>query len=207
MSKPCPADVILQFVVEQIHEGHYERVLALGFNWEQICFLEALPGRDLHYLFNIAERFIALRVEIDQAQSRIAIQRVTEQQRLRQTQQALLRAGAPRQLMIEIYGWTATYYCEQRKFLGLEDDLPQGGRPRTPSLDEEEQILRCWEQFADRPLGDRYLETAQATRVTVRQVRGALARHIHQAAEAEVTRPPSQQGTGWVPQPVAAGAR
>ncbi|AFL73588.1 hypothetical protein [Thiocystis violascens] len=105
MSKPCPADVILQFVVEQIHEGHYERVLALGFNWEQ--------------------------------------------------------------------------------------------------------ILRCWEQFADRPLGERYLETAQAVRVTVRQVRGALARHIHQAAgaEAEVTRPPSQQGTGLVPQPVAAGAR
>lgn len=175
MSKPCPADVILQFVVEQIHEGHFERVLALGFSWEQIRFLESLPGRDLHYLFNFADRFIALRIDIDQAQSQIAIRRVMEQQCLRETQQALLRAGAPRQLMIEIYGWTATYYCEQRKFLGIEEDLPKGGRPRTPTVEDEEQILLCWDHYADRSLGERYLATVQATQVTVRQVRQVVA--------------------------------
>ncbi|MBK1719717.1 STY4526/YPO1902 family pathogenicity island replication protein [Thiocystis violacea] len=181
MSKPCPADVILQFVVEQIHEGHFERVLALGFGWEQIRFLEALPSRDLHYLFNVAEHFIALRIDIDQAQSRIAIQRVAEQQRLRETQQALLRAGAPRQLMIEIYGWNATYYCAQRKFLGLADDLPKGGRPRTPTPEEEDRILRDWDRSADRSSGERYLETARRAQVTVRQVCQALERHARAA--------------------------
>lgn len=193
MNKPCPADVILQFVVEQIHEGHFERVPALGFCWEQIRFLEALPGRDLHYLFNVAEHFITLRIDIDQAQSRIAVQRVTEQQRLRQTQQALLRAGAPRQLMIELYGWTATYYCEQRKFLGLEDDLPKGGRPRTPTVEEEDQILLCWDQSADRSSGERYLETARAAQVTVRQVRRTLERRESRAEEALARHAPQQE--------------
>jgi hypothetical protein len=206
MNKPCPADVILQFVVEQIHEGHFDRVLALGFSWEQIRFLESLPGRDLHYLFNVAEHFIALRIEIDEAQSQIAIQRVSEQQRLRQIQQALLRAGAPRQLMIELYGWTATYYCEQRKFLGLEGDLPKGGRPRAPTQEEEDQILLCWDQHADRPLGERYLETAHAAQVAVRQVRRTVERRGRQADEA-LSHHPSAQERVLVPLPRAAAAR
>jgi len=177
MKKPCPADVILHFVIERIHEGHFDAVLALGFSWEQIRFLESLPGRDLHYLFNFAEHFIALQIDLDAAQARIAIQRVTEQQRLRETQQALLRAGAPRQLMIELYGWTATYYCDQRKFLGLDEDMPRGGRPQNPSPDAEDQILLQWEQHAERPLDERYLETARAVSVTVRQVRSTLERN------------------------------
>ncbi|EGV32642.1 hypothetical protein ThidrDRAFT_1127 [Thiorhodococcus drewsii AZ1] len=206
MNTPCPADVILQFAVEQIHEGHFERVLALGFSWELIRFLESLSGRDLHDLFNVAEHFIALRIDFDQAQSQIAIRRVSEQRRLRQTQQALLRAGAPRQLMIEIYGWTATYYCEQRKFLGLEDDLPKGGRPRTPTSEEEDQILLCWDQYADRPLGERYLETAQAVRVSVRQIRRTIEQRERQADGAASHHPPKQE-TVRVSRPQARAAR
>ena len=184
MKKPCPEDVILQFVIEQIHDGHFERAEALGFNWEQIRFLEGLQSRDLHYLFNFAEHFIALRIDIDPAQAQIAIQRVIEQQRLRATQQALLRVGAPRQLMIELFGWTASYYCDQRKFLGLAEDLPKGGRPRTPTPEEEEHILLCWEQYADQPLAERYLETARVAQVTVRQIRRTVERRVCQTEEA-----------------------
>lgn len=184
MKKPCPEDVILQFVIEQIHDGHFERAEALGFSWEQIRFLESLQSRDLHYLFNFAEHFIALRIDIDPAQAQIAIQRVIEQQRLRATQQALLRVGAPRQLMIELFGWTASYYCDQRKFLGLAEDLPKGGRPRTPTPEEEEHILLCWEQYADQPLAERYLETARVAQVTVRQIRRTVERRACQTEEA-----------------------
>ncbi|NEX19881.1 DUF2857 family protein [Thiorhodococcus mannitoliphagus] len=193
MKKPCPEDVILQFVIEQIHDGHFEHVEALGFSWEQIRFLEGLPSRDLHALFNFAERFISLRIDIDQAQSQIAIARVAEQQRLRETQQALLRAGAPRQLMIELFGWTATYYRDQRRFLGLDGDLPKGGRPRTPTPEEEDQILLCWEQSADRSLPERYLETAQAVQVSVRQVRRTLERRACPVEAGAVMRPPQRE--------------
>ena len=191
MIKACPEDVILQFVIEQIHAGHFERAIALGLGWEQIRFLEGLPSRDLHYLFNFAEHLISLQVGIDPAQAQIAIRRVAEQQRLRETQQALLRADTPRQLMLELYGWSATYYCDQRKLLGLEEDLPKGGRPRTPTPEEEAQILHGWGQSADRPLPERYLAVAQATGMTVRQLRRTLERRAPQAEEGlEVRLPP-----------------
>jgi len=84
-------------------------------------------------------------------------------------------------------------YCEQRKFLGLEDDLPKGGRPRTPTPEEEDQILLYWDQYADRPVGERYLETAQAVRVSVRQIRRTIEQHERQADGAASHHPPKQE--------------
>lgn len=174
MSQACPAHVILQFIINQIHEGHFERVLDLGLTWEQIRLLESLAGRDLHYLFEAAAHFVSLQIVIDPHQSEVVIRRLREQQQLRETQQALLRAGAPRQLMIQLYGWNADHYWKQRRFLGLGQDHPRGGRPANPSRRQEAQILRAWDQFTDRPLGERYLETARAAGVSVRQVHRLL---------------------------------
>lgn len=188
MNKPCPSQVVLAFVIERIHEGEYDAAVRLGFTWEEIRVLDGLSSRDLHYLFQLCPRFIALRIDIDHPQARVAITRLLEQQGLLETQQALLRAGAPRRLMGELYGWTASFYCQQRKFLALDAEFPRGGRPLNPPLEAEDSLLAHWDRRTDLPLAERYLDTARALGVSVRQVVRALSRRAQTERESEAAR-------------------
>ncbi|NEV62422.1 STY4526/YPO1902 family pathogenicity island replication protein [Thiorhodococcus minor] len=189
MERHAPSAFILHHVTRLIHAGNYEEAMQWGFDWDEIRLFEALSLQDFHWLETRCQVFIDLEIRINHPKARWTLQRLAEQRRTLDLQTRLLQAGAPRHLMGELYGWPPQQYRDQRKRLGLDDAFPNGGRPANPSVTEEEAILAHWERLADRELAERYLETALATQVSVRQVCRALSLREEREREALGTSP------------------
>jgi hypothetical protein len=100
--------------------------------------------------------------------------------------------------MSHLYGWIPQQYRCQRKLLQLDDAFPNGGRPVNPTLNEEEAILSHWERLADLALPERYLQTALAVQVSVRQVCRALSLRDEREHEA-LTVAPTLHGRAVTP--------
>lgn len=166
--------LILQRMTQQFHESDYECALRLGLDWDEIRALETLSLLDFHVLTTLSPHFIRIDIQIDHAQLDLALRRVVDHKRSQDIQQQLLRHGAPRHLMSRLYGWIPQQYRSQRQMLHLDEEFPNGGRPPNPSLTEEATILEHWDRLADLDVAERYLETAMAAKVSVRQVCRAL---------------------------------
>lgn len=175
---------ILQTMTQQFHEADYECALRLGLDWNEIRALEALTLLDFHVLTTLSPHFIRIDIQIDHAQLDLALRRVVDHKRSQDIQQQLLMHGAPRHLMSRLYGWIPQQYRSQRRMLRLDDEFPNGGRPPNPSLTEEEAISTHWDRLADLDLAERYLETALAAKVSVRQVCRALSLREEREQEA-----------------------
>lgn len=189
MEKHNPAMVMLNYVTQQIHEGNYQVALAYGFNWDEIRALESLSHQEFHWLITQSPNFMEFEVRVNHQQTQMALQRLAAQKKTLDVQQRLLVAGAPRALMIQLFGWIPQHYCSQRKLLRLDDELPRGGRPTNPTLNEEEDILAAWDQRRALDLPERYLQTASITQVTLRQVCRALSLREAREREALKARP------------------
>ncbi|NEV61620.1 DUF2857 family protein [Thiorhodococcus minor] len=161
-------------MTQQFHEADYDCALRLGLDWDEIRALEALTLLDFQVLTTLSPHFIRIEVQIDHAQLNLALRRVDDYKRSQEIQHRLLVHGAPRHLMSRLYGWIPQQYRSQRCILRLDEEFPNGGRPPNPSLTEEESILAHWDRLADLDLPERYLETALAAKVSVRQVCRAL---------------------------------
>lgn len=196
METQLPSAAILQQVAQQIHDGHYQAALDCGFDWDEIRLLESLSLQDFHWLKTLSPHFIECEVRVNHAQTRLALRRLTDYQHTQACQQRLLTAGAPRHLMDQLYGWTPQHYRSQRKLLRLDGQHPHGGRPANPTLNEEEAILSQWECFAERELPERYLQTALAVQVSVRQVCRALSLRDEREREALGINPVMRATTG-----------
>jgi hypothetical protein len=196
VEKHNPSLFILQYATQQMHDGHYDVALNLGFDWAEIRILESLSLQDFHWLKTLSASFIEFEVRINHAQTRLALQRLTEQQHAQALQTQLLVAGAPRHLMSHLYGWIPQQYRCQRKLLQLDDAFPNGGRPVNPTLNEEEAILSHWERLADLALPERYLQTALAVQVSVRQVCRALSLRDEREHEALTVAPTLARARG-----------
>ncbi|MBK5962701.1 hypothetical protein CCR95_00935 [Thiocystis minor] len=156
VEKHNPAMVMLNDVTQQIHEGNYQVALAYGFNWDEIRALESLSHQEFHWLKTQSPNFMEFEVRINHQQTQMALQRLAAQKKTLDVQQRLLVAGAPRALMIQLFGWVPQHYCSQRKLLKLDAALPRGGRPTNPTLNEEEDILAAWDQRSALDLPERY---------------------------------------------------
>mgnify|MGYP001805979139 FL=1 len=176
--------LLLQRMTQQFHEADYECALRLGLDWDEIRVLEELSLLDFHVLTTLSPHFIRIDIQIDHAQLDLALRRVVDHKRSQEIQQRLLVHGAPRHLMSRLYGWIPQQYRSQRRMLHLDEEFPNGGRPPNPTLTEEETILTHWDHLADLDLAERYLETALAAKVSVRQVCRALSLREEREREA-----------------------
>ena len=184
MERHAPSAFILHYVTRHIHDGNYDLALQLGFDWEEIRLLESLSLQEFHWLETRSAQFIACEVRVDHPHARQTLRRLAEYRQALDLQNRLLMAGAPRHLMGQLYGWTPLQYRNQRKRLRLDDEYPNGGRPANPTLAEEETILGHWDRLAELELAERYLETACASGLSVRQVCRALS--LREEREADV---------------------
>jgi hypothetical protein len=194
VDKQTPAQTVLQQAVQPLHAGEYQVALDYGFTWDEIRVLEALSLQDFQWLKDQSAQFIEFEARVNHAQVRLALARLDAQKNLQALQQRLLVAGAPRHLMIQMFGWIPQHYRNQRKLLKLDDHLPHGGRPTNPTLNEEEDILAAWDQRAALDLPERYLQTAVANGVDVRQVCRALSLREERERDALAVAPRLQTG-------------
>lgn len=164
---------ILRFALQRVQEGDLGAALELGFTLEEIRGMEQLTLKDLSHLSRLSGHF--LRMQVDHNTYRAMLNRVREEAHSEALQDALLHAGAPRSLMADLFGWTALQYAQRRKVLGV---YTPSGRPGKPTEAQERAIWEHWRQNLHHPLAQRYLETAQAARVSV-----GLVVHLLQAWE------------------------
>jgi hypothetical protein len=153
---------VLRYALQRVHEGDLSAALDLGFTVDEIRSMERLTLKALGHLSRLSAHF--LRVEVDHETYRAMISRVTEESESEGTQDALLRAGAPRALMAQMYGWSALQYAHRRRLLGI---VGISGRPPQPTEAEEAMVWRHWRLNATAPLAQRYLRAATASGVTV----------------------------------------
>lgn len=180
---------VLKIVTRDLHEGEYACALQLGLCWDEIRALESLSLIDFQWMHALSANFIQLDVRIDHAQFELALRRLADHRHSREIAQRLLLSGAPRHLMSRLYGWVPQQYRSQRKILRLDAEFPNGGRPANPTLNEEDRILAHWDRRAGLDLPERYLETALAAEVSVRQVCRALSLREEREREALETLP------------------
>jgi len=119
---------VLRYALQRVHDGDLSAALDLGFTIDEIRSMEALTLNDLEHLSRLSAHF--LRVQVDHDIYRAMIHRVTEEAQSKDTQDALLRAGAPRSLMAEMYGWSSLQYAHRRRLLGITSTP---GRPPQPT--------------------------------------------------------------------------
>lgn len=194
VEKQTPAQMVLQHVIQSLHAGEYHVALDYGFDWDEIRALEALSLQDFQWMKDQSRHFIEFEARINHVQVRLALARRDAQKTLQALQQRLLVAGAPRHLMVQLFGWIPQHDRNQRKLLKLDDHLPHGGRPTNPTLNEEEDILAAWDQRVALALPERYLQTAIATGVDVRQVCRALSLREERERDALTVAPRRQTG-------------
>lgn len=180
---------VLKSVTRKLHEGEYDCALQLGLGWDEIRALESLSLIDFQWMHALSPNFIHLEVRIDHEQFELAMRRLADHRRSREIAHRLLVNGAPRHLMSRLYGWIPQQYRSQRKILRLDDEFPNGGRPANPTLNEEDRILTHWDRLAGLDLPERYLETAIAAEVSVRQVCRALSLRDEREREAMESMP------------------
>ena len=156
---------VLRYALQRVNDGDLSAALDLGFTIDEIRAMEALTLNDLEHLSRLSAHF--LRVQVDHDTYRAMIHHVTEEAESKDTQNALLRAGAPRSLMAELYGWSALQYAHRRRLLGITSTP---GRPSQPSESEETAVWRHWRLHGQAPLAQRYLQAAATAGVTVAAV-------------------------------------
>ena len=160
---------ILRYAVQRVHDGDLAAALDLGFTIDEIRSMELLTLTDLEHLSRLSAHF--LRVHVDHDTYRAMIQRVTQEAESKETQDALLLAGAPRSLMAELYGWSALQYAHRRRLLGIASTP---GRPPLPTESEEMAVWHHWRSHGEAPMAQRYLQTAKAAGVTVAVTRSIV---------------------------------
>jgi|GEM_PF-2283826 len=160
---------ILRYALQRVHDGDLAAALDLGFTVDEIRSMELLTLNDLEHLSRLSAHF--LRVHVDHDTYRAMIQRVTQEAESKDTQDALLRAGAPRSLMAELYGWSALQYAHRRRLLGIASTP---GRPPQPTESEEVAVWHHWQSHGQAPMAQRYLQTARAAGVTVAVTRSIV---------------------------------
>ena len=153
---------VLRYALQRVHDGDLSAALDLGFTIDEIRSMEALTLNDLEHLSRLSAHF--LRIQVDHDIYRAMIHRVSEEAESKDTQDALVRAGAPRSLMAEMYGWSSLQYAHRRRLLGVTSTP---GRPPQPTESEETALWRHWRLHGQAPLAQRYLQAATAAGVTV----------------------------------------
>lgn len=153
---------IIKFALQRVHEGDLTAALDLGFTVDEIRSMESLTLKDLSYLSRLSAHFLRLEVDHDTCQA--MLRRVHEESASEALQDAMLRQGAPRNLMQELFGWSALQHAARRKLLGIQSTP---GRPPQPTEQQEHEVWEHWHRLTDIPLPERYLETAQSADVSI----------------------------------------
>lgn len=153
---------VLRYAMEQVQNGDLNAAMDLGFTMDEIRDLEGLSMKEACRLGRLGGHF--LRVQIDRKTYRALLQRVREDQASEAVQDDLLKQGAPRALMSELYGWSAVHYAQRRKLLELNKGC---GRPLAATQEQEATAWSTWRAQSQLPLPERYLKTAQTAGIGI----------------------------------------
>lgn len=131
--------------------------------------VDALNAAELRRLEQLPEtsRALQLSLEVDSYELKRAVDRARAEVQTQRLEDRLLALGASSKMMNELCGWSPDYFRQRRRELGFKD---RGGRPRTPSDSEQEEIKRAAGKYADLPERERYVMIGETTEVALSSV-------------------------------------
>ena len=150
-------DLCFRVLMHLLEREDRQALAQVGLEDETLTALEGLTLEQLRYLARFGGHFLHL--AIDARGLTRALDRVLDQQRSDQLQEELLRRQAPAAMMRSLFGMSKRVFIQQRRPL----DLPPGGRPRAPTLEELTLLCRGWRETVSEPLAQRYLHLAEIT--------------------------------------------
>lgn len=134
---------LLMLVTKIAAQGDFGTMQKLGIRYDQLDKLQALSTQEIQQMALITKaKFVSIQFDAEALDMAINIgnQRVGE----RNSIIALLKAGATRPMMQQLFGLTRTETVNLRKFLGLSN---VDGRPSAPTEQQETALWHVWQQI------------------------------------------------------------
>lgn len=154
-------DAFIRFVWAEAEEHRVKCLFNMGLNQHHIKTLLGFDVTVFERTTSVAHH--GLQVTMQDGLITEALQRVTEDRQDDDLATELVALGAPRAMIIALFGWSTQRYQLERVKLGRHDQ----GRPKAPSEAEEHAVWYAWQQQANVTIGERYRTVAKATGVNV----------------------------------------
>lgn len=161
---------LLMLIVKVALQGGYELIKNLGIQSDQVDALRSLSTHELQQIALIAKtNFISIHVDASALKSAISIgqQRSHEHQLILD----LLRGGASRRVMHQLFGITSKEVTEMRNFLNIREI--DNGRPTLLNDQEQQTLWHDWlelREVADYSLAEILLLLHQRTQIKINSI-------------------------------------
>jgi len=134
---------LLLLITRMAAQGDYPTIRQLGIRHDQIDKLQALSTQEIQQMALIAKaRFVSIQFDSEALDVAISLghQRVAQQHLII----ALLRAGASKPIMNQLFGLTSLESTELRRFIALPK---ADGRPTIPNDQQQVDLWHSWQKI------------------------------------------------------------
>ncbi len=166
--------MVLLYASQLAAEGEIAALMSIGFTREHIARLRGINLTDMASMARTLKgTVIDAKIDPDAIDALFDIaERVAKE---RETELALVKAGASRPLMARLFGLNVHQYVLNREYLGIKGkDAGRRGH-----LDEaaSNKVWLLWQSLGRLGEAHRYLAVHEATGVPVRDIEAVLGRH------------------------------
>ena len=130
---------VLRYATRTLQQGDESALLLMGFEPEDVRAMEDLTVKHLQRLSELGAHFMDFRIDHDSLQK--VVERLKDERGIDNLKDALLRAGAPLDLMHHYWGMTSRDCSARRRVLGVVTPV---GRPLRLSDEALEQLWHTW---------------------------------------------------------------
>ena len=161
---------ILMYALRCLAEGDQIALRNMNFGPREIEALRAMTLADLYRVESL--RAHCLRIALNRDVYWPMMDHLRQQRETEETEQALIAADAPLEMMQTLFGLGAKEYSRLRRTLSV---APSIGRPPEPDEDSTHRLWHAWEQRVDSEEHDPlpaagYLELYAETGVSMRAI-------------------------------------
>ncbi len=133
---------VLMYAIRCLAEGDYPALRNMNFGPREIEALREMSLSDLYRIESL--RVHCLRIGLDRQVYWPMMDHLRQQRESEETQQTLIAADAPLEMMQTLFGLGPREYSRMRRMLSVD---PSVGRPPEP---DEESTHRLWHAWVDR---------------------------------------------------------
>jgi len=183
--------MVLMYASQLAAEGEISALMSIGFTREHITRLRGINLADMASMARTLKgTVIDAKIDPDAIDTLFDIaERVAKE---RETELALVKAGASRPLMARLFGLNVHQYVLNREYLGIKGkDAGRRGH-----LDEaaSNKVWLLWQSLGRLGEAHRYLAVHEATGVPVRDIEAVLGRHEAETGGKPQDSPGSAEG-------------
>ena len=179
MAAPTPTEnlnaMLLMYAGQLAAEGDYPALRKMGFKNEQIGRFKRISVFQMSTMArSLGGKLINARVDPDAIDALFKIcERASSE---KETELALVKAGASQELMKRLFGLNLHQYVIDRDFIGIKNS--DVGRRKALDEAADAEVWQAWQSLAwQADEARRYLGVHSATGVSIRDIEATLKRH------------------------------